>query len=334
MKMKKYLACLMATMMMAGAMVACGGNTEGGSTSSVAPAADNSPAAADSSSEAEPETEAETETENEDADSKADDDSAVEAAPAEAEFEEAIDAKDGQAYLAIVDGQWWVQYWGSSTADGYMLSYDAGVADITGNGTYTVSVNADTNGFRYDTTGDVNGEYTPEGLSFLSVMIPNGEELYPDIVLTIDSITVDGKELELSAKNYTSSDDGKETRTNIYNSYVSEPSQDARTAEGALYDEDGNALDICADYSAQIVDPADFSQWTKVEVTFTVSGMDTDAVPADDADADNSADDADSADDTSADDADSADDASADDADADSADSAEEETEDVDFVIE
>ena len=68
-------------------------------------------------------------------------------------------AEDGDAYLAIVDGQWWIQYWGSVDDEGYMLAYDAGVAPITGDGEYTVSVTADTNGFRYDTTGDVNDQY-------------------------------------------------------------------------------------------------------------------------------------------------------------------------------
>lgn len=189
-------------------------------------------------------------------------------------FEEAMDAEPGQAYLAIVDKQWWIQYWGSSTGDGHMLAYDAGIADITGNGQYTVSVTADTNGFRYDTTEDPNGVCTPGGLSFLAVMIKDGETLYPGAVITVDSILVDGKEITMSAKNYTSSDDGIETRTNLYNSYVDAPAEDARSTEGDLYDADGNALDICADYSPQVVSPDDFSTWTTVEVNFTISGID------------------------------------------------------------
>ena len=252
MKMKRYFACLLAGAMLCG-LTACGG---GSKESSVA--------------ETEPVTEAVETTEAE----------AIEVTEAETVyFEEARDAQPGQAYLAIVDGQWWIQYWGSSTKDGYMLSYDAGIADIKGDGTYTVSVNADTNGFRYDATGDVNGEYTPGGLNFLAVMIPEGENMYPGAVITVDSITVDGKEIELKGKNYTSSDDGVETRTNLYNAYISAPSQDARCVDGPLYDADGKALDICADYTPTVVDPADFAAWTKVEVTFTISGTDG-AAPA------------------------------------------------------
>ena len=262
MKMKKYLACLMAAMMMAGAAVACGNN------------ANNSTASTEAPTEAATTTVAETETTTEAATTTAADEEGQEVTTPNVEFEPAIDAGEGQAYLAIVDGQWWIQYWGSSKKDGYMLSYNAGVADIKGDGQYTVSVTADTNGFRYDTTGDVNDQYTPEGLSFMSVMIPNGEKLYPGMVITVDSIKVDGKEIELTAKNYTSSDDGIETRTNLFNSYVNKPSEDARTAEGALYDGEGNALDICADYSPQVVNPSDFAKWTTVEVTFTVSGTD------------------------------------------------------------
>ena len=108
----------------------------------------------------------------------------------------------------------------------------------------------------------------------------------------MDSIVIDGKEIEMTAKNYTSTDDGVVTRTNLYNSWVSEPSQDARTIDGALYDADGNALDICSEYSAQVVNVDDFKSWTKVEVNFTVSGMDGDAAPAEDGDADTEADDA------------------------------------------
>ena len=256
MKMKRYVACLLAGAMLCG-LTACSGKTE----SSVA--------------ETEPATEAEETTEVQ----------AVEVTEAETVvFEEAKDAQPGQAYLAIVDGQWWIQYWGSSTKDGYMLSYDAGIADIKGDGTYTVSVNADTNGFRYDATGDVNGEYTPGGLNFLAVMIPEGETMYPGAVITVDSIKVDGNEIEMKGKNYTSSDDGVETRTNLYNAYVAEPSKDGRSVDGPLYDPDGNALEICADYTPNVVDPADFAAWTKVEVTFTISGIDG-AAPAEGGDA-------------------------------------------------
>lgn len=279
-KLTKVLACLAAAAMLGTAFSACSKGNE--DTNSVQETDEEVTTTAEETTEAEVTTEEET----------TGDEDGVEVKNDDITFEEAKDASDGQAYLAIVDGQWWIQYWGSSTKDGYMLAYDAGIADITGDGTYTVSVTADTSGFRYDTTGDVNDQYTPEGLSFMSIMIPDGENLYPGAVITIDSIKVDGQEITMTAKNYTSSDDGKETRTNIYNSYVAAPSQDARTADGSLYEgegEDMTALDICADYSAQVVDPADFSQWTTVEVTFTITGTGAEGGAADDGAADDSA---------------------------------------------
>lgn len=189
-------------------------------------------------------------------------------------FEEAVEANVGDAYLAIVDGQWYVQYWGKNTD---LLTYDAGVVPITGNGDYTVSVNADTNGFRYDVTGDVNGEYNPAGLEFMSVMIKDGEKKFPGAIITINSILVDGKEIEMKAKNYTSSDDAVETRSNIYNKYIVKPSGDARTPDGDLFNETGDAVGPVNDYSPQIINPDDFAGgWTKVEVNFTISGISDD----------------------------------------------------------
>lgn len=267
MKIKKYLAFLASAMIMMTAFTACSGDSSESSVSE------------DGSSEGivheAPETAPQAANGDVNADSSADDDSssALEIPPADdVNFEPANSAASGQAYLAIVDSKWWVQYWGSAEKDGYMLAYNAGIADIHGDGSYKVSVTADTNGFRYDTTGSPDEQYTPEGLSFLSVMIPDGETAYPGAVITIDSVVVDGTELELSAKNYTSSDDGAETRANIYNSYVTTPPDDARTSEGALYDEEGKALSIRDNYSAQIVDPEAFSSWTTVEVNFTITG--------------------------------------------------------------
>lgn len=189
----------------------------------------------------------------------------------DADLEPAVIANSGDAYLAIIDGQWWVQYWGS-TGEKNQLAYKAGVVPITGNGDYTVSVTADSNGFRFETANDPDTQILPSGLNFMSVMIKDGEKLFPNAVITVNAVKVDGKELELSAKAYTSSDDGAETRANIYNTWVSKPASDGRCAEGALYNGDAPA-DYCSQYSAQIVDPQNFAEWTTVEVDFTVSGI-------------------------------------------------------------
>lgn len=181
-------------------------------------------------------------------------------------IEEQVTAESGQAYLAICEEAFWVQYWGNANDEGYMLSYGAEVATINGNGSYTVSVTTDTNGYRMET----GGEYEPYGLAFCAIMIKDGTTLFPDAVITIDSIVVDGEEIEMTAKNYTSSDDGVELRSNIYNHYLDEDylPEDAYSEEDMLY-----GTSMAADYSPQIIDAEDFDTWSTVEVHFTISGL-------------------------------------------------------------
>lgn len=182
--------------------------------------------------------------------------------PDEIELEDTVAAESGDAYLAIVDGQWWIQYWGKTDTE---LAYDAGVVPIKGDGDYTVSVTADTCGFRFDTTGDINGECTPSGCSFASVIVKDGSSKFPNMAIDIKSIKIDGNEIPMNAKNYTSSDDGVEMRANIYNEWVSDLPDDAHSADGNISDP--------SEYSAKIVDPSAFADgWTTVEVNFTVSG--------------------------------------------------------------
>lgn len=256
MPIRKHLTALLTVAMLCGTFTACGGDS----------AADSSAPSKEASTSA-PATEAPT--------TKADESSE---APAEITEAETVDlgtptaAASGQAYLAMADSQCWIQYNGSNDD---MLTYDAGVADITGNGQYTVSVTADTNGFRYDTTGNVDGFYTPSGCSLSAVVIKDGEKLFPNAVITIDSVVIDGKPAELLAKNYTCTEDGH-IRSNIYHASVTAPSNDARSADGYLYKNSDPASPALADadaYSAQIVDPSVYNSWTTVEVTFTVSGL-------------------------------------------------------------
>ena len=107
---------------------------------------------------------------------------------------------------------------------------------------------------------------------FAAVMIKDGKTLFPDAIITIDSIKVDGKEITMTAKNYTSSDDGKELRSNIYNGWVDKLPDDVASTEGALV-VDGTPTDAAAAYSPVIVDKADFATWKEVEVNFTISGI-------------------------------------------------------------
>lgn len=195
--------------------------------------------------------------------------------PTDPYIDDAVEAQSGEVYLAVADSQWKAQYLGTNDGIGTStLSYDAGVVEITGNGDYTVSVNADTEGFRYAVSGNSdNKEFVPKGMEFMAVMIKEGETKFPDAVITVNEIRVDGTPVELTAKAYTSSDDGINTRANLINKWTSKPSPDARCADGALYDGNGEPLDICADYSPCIVEDEAFAQWTEVEVDITISGI-------------------------------------------------------------
>lgn len=250
MKIKRILACLCAAVMMAVSFTACG-DSESSSKS------DSSSSSSESAAEA---TEAPTEAATEAA---AVESSAAENAAANANeqvnaivVEDSVVAEDGDAYLAFADGRYVGYYWGT---DADTLTYAATNAKIEGNGQYTVALDASTNGY-----GQTTGYNDMQGLTFAAVIVKNGTTLYPNMVITIDSIKLDGTEVEMTKKPYTSSDDGKEMRSNIYNGYVdaTQVSPDARTADGDL-----------TNCSPQVVDPASFGNYKKIEVTFTVSGL-------------------------------------------------------------
>ncbi len=190
-------------------------------------------------------------------------------------FKDSVLAEKGEAYLAIVDSEWKAQYWGNNDdPTNCSLSYKAGIAEINGNGDYTVSVTTDTEGFRNNISGDSeNTSFTPKGVEFMAVIIKEGEKKYPNAVITVNEIRVDGNAVEMTAKPYTSSDDGIETRANIVNRYTSQPAPDARSTEGKLYDDAGNPTDFCKDYAPQVVADEAFETWNTIEVDFTVSGI-------------------------------------------------------------
>lgn len=78
---------------------------------------------------------------------------------------------------------------------------------ITGAGNYSVSL-------------DFEGQN--DGLTFAALGISDGEIAFPNCIIQITSITVDGTPLKLTAQPYTNSDDKKCTRVNLYNSWVTE----------------------------------------------------------------------------------------------------------------
>ena len=157
----------------------------------------------------------------------------------------AFASEDGTAYIMFSDANWTTQWWDDGNA------YDNVTAEtvkITGDGQYTVKATcaAPASSFAFAAVGVANGE------------VAFGAET---LILTIDSVKIDGLEIQPSGTAYTSSDDAIVTRANLYNSWVSSLPDDARTANDA------------SDMSATAYDLASIGEWTTMEVTFTVSGL-------------------------------------------------------------
>ena len=118
------------------------------------------------------------------------------------------------AYIMYADAAWANCFW----MDGNEYPVKAATAEITGAGTYTVGL-------------EFNEE--AQGLAFTALGIVNGEKTFNGYFIDITEIKVNGEPIEIG-KGYTSSDNGVETRENIYNEWVSELPTDARRADGDL----------------------------------------------------------------------------------------------------
>ncbi len=140
------------------------------------------------------------------------------------------------AYIMYADASWTSQYWGSPTE-----GINATDTPITGPGIYTVALNF---------------ANLAHGLAFASLAIRNGETVFPGYFIDIQSIIVNGIAIEFT-KNYTTSDDGLETRTNIYNEWVNGLPEDAHCSDGNL-----------EGVSPIIVDRSDFESVSSIEITF------------------------------------------------------------------
>lgn len=118
--------------------------------------------------------------------------------------------------------------------------------EVTGEGTYTVAL---------DFTGTEDGYAISTAFSALAVS--NGELLYPGYVMDIKEVLVNGEPYELVAKPYTTSDDRKCTRVNLYNEWVGQIPEGARTI-------DGDASNV----SAVILDNETLGDIKTLEITF------------------------------------------------------------------
>ena len=128
-------------------------------------------------------------------------------------LEDAIEVTDSTAVAWIMwnDGAWSLSY---SVGDDYnpdSISGGMKVTDavITGEGTYTVGI---------DFTGTAQG-YS-KSIAFSAIGIMNGEKLFPGYILDIKEVLINGEVYRLKGRAYTTSDNGKTTRVNLYNSWV------------------------------------------------------------------------------------------------------------------
>ena len=169
----------------------------------------------------------------------------------------AVDAQgaDGEALIAFADGSWLAQYW----ADGAEWASVEETTIITGDGSYSVSVNAKAT-IIDEETGDEIAVDGATDIAFAAVQVVNGETLFPGMVITIDSVELDGKAVTLNGTPYTSSDEGITTRVNLFNEWATTIPEDARTADG-----------LAADATPMAMDKA-CGAWTTMTVNFTVTG--------------------------------------------------------------
>ena len=157
---------------------------------------------------------------------------AAEAAAAAAEapvtFQQDAVVVDDQTALAWImwnDGSWALTHSVGDTynADAISEGIVATNAVITGEGKYTVGL---------DFTGTAQG-YSAS-VAFAAIGISNGEALYPNYLINIKEVRINGEIYRLKGRAYTTSDDGLCTRVNLYNEWVTSVPKTARLPGGNL----------------------------------------------------------------------------------------------------
>ena len=154
----------------------------------------------------------------------------VQAAAAEAPvtFQQDAVVVDDQTALAWImwnDGSWALTHSVGDTynADSISEGLVATNAVITGEGKYTVGL---------DFTGTAQG-YSAS-VAFAAIGISNGEALYPNYLVNIKEVRINGEIYRLKGRAYTTSDDGLCTRVNLYNEWVTSVPKTARLPGGNL----------------------------------------------------------------------------------------------------
>ena len=162
------------------------------------------------------------------------------------------DADSCVAWIMFSGGDWAMSY---SVGDVYTPdSMTPGIVptdvEITGPGTYTVAL---------DFTGTEKGYAA--NTAFSAIGIANGEQKFPGYCIFFTEMKINGETVKLKGRNYTCSDDGKCTRSNLYNEWVD--LKTARTGARVLY---GDLTGI----SATVLDRelAVMQQIRTIEITF------------------------------------------------------------------
>lgn len=160
-------------------------------------------------------------------------------------YDDMVMAENGQAYMIVVDSDYASNYMGYL---GGTLAYDAKVADISGDGIYSVKVTADSDGYK-----NVMDGIKPNGFYMLG-MGADGIKNVEDIECEIISLKIDGKEIKMTG---TPTID-KSGNTLSVLLYVDMTGLDAEeTAELGENAFDGSAI----------------GEWTDIEIEFSIKGM-------------------------------------------------------------
>lgn len=136
-----------------------------------------------------------------------------------------VDDQTALAWIMWNDGGWALTHSVGDTynADSISEGLVATNAVITGEGKYTVGL---------DFTGTAQG-YSAS-VAFAAIGISNGEALYPNYLVNIKEVRINGEIYRLKGRAYTTSDDGLCTRVNLYNEWVTSVPKTARLPGGNL----------------------------------------------------------------------------------------------------
>ena len=151
----------------------------------------------------------------------------------------------------------WIMY----NSKDYAISYCVG--DVYDPTSMTAGIKAQNVKIEGDGTYEVSLDFTEagtaKGVAFSALGISNGETLFPGCLVKIEEIKVNGEPVAMTAPGYTTTDNKKCTRVNIYNEWVKDIPKEARSIDGEVPD----------DASAIIINTNDFANVKTLSVKFT-----------------------------------------------------------------